>query len=136
MSMLGRLYRGENDIDFKKWWRRGLVFSAILIVISVLSLFTRGLNLGIDFEGGISWEIKAPGVSVGEARSALAGVGEGGAKIQQVGTDILRVQAPSESAAKSVEVSQTLADLAGGQISDVSVSTVGPSWGKEITKSA
>ena len=36
MSSLGRLYRGENDINFKKWWRRGLVLSSILVVISVL----------------------------------------------------------------------------------------------------
>jgi preprotein translocase subunit SecF len=136
MSKLGRLYRGENDIAFQKWWRRGLIFSAILIVISVLSLFTRGLNLGIDFEGGVSWEGKAPGVSVTEARSALGNVGESGAKIQQVGTDIIRVQAPAGSTEKSIEVAQTLADLAGAPLSDVSVSTVGPSWGKEITRSA
>ena len=64
MSSLRRLYRGENDIDFVKWWRRGLILSAVLIVISVVSLFTRGLNLGIDFEGGVSWEVKAPGASV------------------------------------------------------------------------
>ncbi len=92
MSAIGRLYRGDNDINFVKWWRRGLVLSAVLIVISVASLFTRGLNLGIDFEGGVSWEVKAPGVSVSEARSALDGVGEGQAKIQIVGTDTLRVQ--------------------------------------------
>ena len=62
MSAIRRLYRGENDINFVKWWRRGLILSALLIVISVLSLFTRGLNFGIDFEGGVSWEVKAPGV--------------------------------------------------------------------------
>jgi preprotein translocase subunit SecF len=136
MSSLGRLYRGENDINFTKWWRRGLILSSLLIVISVLSLFTRGLNLGIDFEGGVSWEVKAPGVSVTDARNALGSVGESSAKIQQVGTDIIRVQAPAGSAEKSIQVSQTLADMAGSSIGDVSVSTVGPSWGKEITKSA
>ena len=136
MRALLRLYRGENDINFTKWWRRGLIFSAVLILISLTSLFTRGLNLGIDFEGGVSWEVKAPGVSVSDARAALGNVGEGEAKIQIVGTDTVRVQASADSNGKQQEVSQTLADLAGVQAADVNVSTVGPSWGKEITKSA
>ncbi len=136
MSAIGRLYRGENDINFVKWWRRGLILSAVLIVISIVSLFTRGLNLGIDFEGGVSWEVKAPGVSVSEARSALDSVGEGQAKIQIVGTDTLRVQGSAASDGKQAEVRQVLADLARTDPSEVTVSTVGPSWGKEITKSA
>jgi len=136
MSAIRRLYRGENDINFVKWWRRGLILSALLIVISVLSLFTRGLNFGIDFEGGVSWEVKAPGVSVVDARSALDSVGEGQAKIQIVGTDTLRVQGPASSDGKQDDVRQVLADLAKTDTSEVTVSTVGPSWGKEITKSA
>ena len=136
MSALRRLYRSENNINFVRWWRRGLILSSALILISIVSLFTRGLNLGIDFEGGVSWEIKAPGVSVSQARSTLEGVGEGGAKIQQVGTNIIRVQGPAADPDHRTQVSQTLADLAGAQINDVSVSDVGPSWGKEITKSA
>ncbi|MGZ4681310.1 MAG: protein translocase subunit SecF [Acidimicrobiales bacterium] len=136
MSAIGRLYRGENDINFVKWWRRGLILSAVLIVVSVLSLFTRGLNLGIDFEGGVSWEVKAPGVSVSDARAALDGVGEGQAKIQIVGTETLRVQGAASSDGKQEEVRQVLADLAKADPAEVTISTVGPSWGKEITKSA
>ena len=51
MSGIIRLYRGQNDIAFPKWWKRALVVSAVLILISVASFFTRGLNLGIDFVG-------------------------------------------------------------------------------------
>ena len=97
MSWLTRLNRGDTDIDFLKVWKRTLIVSAVLVVISVLSLFARGLNLGIDFEGGVSWEVSAPGVSVSEARDALASVGEGNAKIQIVGSDIVRVQGPEAS---------------------------------------
>jgi len=136
MNAIRRLLRGENDIDFPKWWKRGLIFSAVLVVVSVVSLATRGLNLGIDFEGGISWEVSAPGVSVSDARSALAAVGEDGAKIQIVGLDILRVQGPAASQDHQDEVRQKLADLSGASVAEVSVSTVGPSWGNEITKSA
>jgi preprotein translocase subunit SecF len=136
MSGFNRLVRGETRIDFLLWWKRTLALSAVLVVISVGALFFRGLNLGIDFEGGVSWEVSAPGVSVSEARDALDPVGEGSAKIQTVGSDILRVQGPEATPEHEAEVRATLAELAGTDVGEVSVSTVGASWGSDITESA
>ena len=136
MSALRRFYDGQTRIDFLKWWKRGLVLSAVLVVVSIVSLSTRGLNLGIDFEGGVSWEVSAPGVSVPEAREQLASVGLDGAKIQIVGSDILRVQGPETTPEAEAEVRQVLAELAGVDVGEVSVSTVGASWGGDITESA
>ncbi|HEY5153716.1 MAG TPA: protein translocase subunit SecF [Acidimicrobiales bacterium] len=136
MSAIRRLIRGENEIAFAKWWRRGLILSTVLIIISILSLFTRGLNLGIDFEGGVSVEGKAPGISVAQAQDAMNAIGVAGAKIQIIGTDTLRVQVTAEQEPKKDDIRQSLATLAGSQTSDFSVSTVGPSWGQEITRSA
>ena len=136
MSALRRLYRGENEINFSRWWRRGLSLSAVLILVSLLSLFTRGLNLGIDFEGGVSVEGKAPGITVSETQDALANIGISTAKVQIIGTDTLRVQVASDQEPKKDDIRQTLATLAGSDPSDFSVSTVGPSWGQEITHSA
>jgi preprotein translocase subunit SecF len=136
MTGFQRLLRGETRIDFLKWWRLTLALSGILLLVSVGALVFRGLNLGIDFEGGVSWEVSAPGVSVSEVRDALEPVGEGSAKIQTVGSDILRVQGPEASPEHEGEVRQVLADLAGTDVGDVSVSSVGASWGSDITESA
>lgn len=136
MSVLGRLNRGETNINFVKWWRYSLVASGALVIISIGSLFLQGLNLGIDFKGGVSWEVKAPGVSVDEARDALSAVGEGSAKIQIVGTDTLRVQGPESTLEHEIEVRRALADLAETDPANVSVSTVGASWGGDVTRSA
>jgi preprotein translocase subunit SecF len=136
MNWMSRINRGQTNIDFLVWWKRGLAISAVLVIASIVSLTTRGLNLGIDFEGGVSWEVLAPGVSVEEARSELESVGEGEAKIQIVGSDVLRVQGPESTPEHTVEVRQTLADLAGTDVSEVSVSTVGASWGSDVTASA
>jgi preprotein translocase subunit SecF len=136
MSALGRLNRGETNINFIKWWRRGLAFSAVLIIISIASLSLRGLNLGIDFEGGVSWEVQAPGVSVSDARVALDAVGEGQAKVQSVGTDIIRVQGSESTLEHQADVRRALAEVAGTDVSNVSISTVGASWGGDITRSA
>jgi preprotein translocase subunit SecF len=136
VTAIRRAARGENAIDFAPWWKRGLILSAVLVVVSLLSLFTRGLNLGIDFEGGTSWEVSAPGVSVSDTRDALEGVGQEQAKIQIVGTDIVRVQVDTSDPDTQGEVRQVLADTAGVDVAEVNVSTVGPSWGDEITESA
>jgi len=135
MSALSRLYRGQNDVWFPKWWKRALVCSGILILVSVISLATRGLNLGIDFVGGVSWQVKAPGVSVEHARSQLGVVAGSGTKIQTIGDSIL-VEAPKASSAKVDQVRQILADLGHTSTSQVNVSTVGPSWGKDISHKA
>lgn len=140
MIAIRRVARGENAIDFTKWWKRGLILSGVLLLISVGSLFTRGLNLGIDFEGGTSWEVTAPDVSVGQARDVLEPLGEGSAKIQVVsapgGAQIIRVQSSVNDPETQTKVRDALAELGGTQASEVSVSTVGPSWGAEITRSA
>ncbi len=136
MSGFGRLNRGETNIDFLRWWKVGLAVSGVLIVVSIGSLFIRGLNLGIDFKGGVSWEVNAPGVSVEQTRSALDAVGEGAAKIQIVGQDIIRVQGPESTPEHTAEVTQTLARLANTDPANVSFSTVGASWGGDVTRSA
>jgi preprotein translocase subunit SecF len=135
MSVLTRLYRGQTNVYFPKWWKRALVFSGILIFVSVLSLATRGLNLGIDFVGGVSWQVKAPGVSVEHARSQLGVIVGSGTKIQTVGNSIL-VEAPKATAGKTDQVRDILAKLGHTQSSQVNVSTVGPSWGKDISRKA
>ncbi len=139
MIALRRVARGENAIDFTRWWPRALVLSAVLIVISLGSLFTRGLNMGIDFEGGTAWEVTSS-ATVSETREVLEPLGQGSAKIQTVssagGNQSVRVQSGEVGPEEQAEVRQALADMAGVDVSEVSVSTVGPSWGAEITRSA
>ena len=57
MSLLKTLYRGDTNVDFRPLWRRSVVISGSLVVISLLLLLVRGLNLSIDFEGGGVWEV-------------------------------------------------------------------------------
>ena len=47
------VFKKTTRIDFLGKRRYAYVFSAVLILISIGSLLTSGLNLGIDFPGGI-----------------------------------------------------------------------------------
>jgi len=136
MSIAGRLYRAEQQFDFPALWKKALIASALVVAVSLGSLVFRGLNLGIEFEGGTSWEVIAPDVSVAEARDALAGTGAAAGKIQTLGADSIRVRADIDDAADAAEVTQALATLAEVGIGEVSVTTVGPSWGDQITDKA
>jgi len=135
MSVLNKLASFENDIDFVRLWRIGAAISAVLMVVCVGALVVRGLNLGIDFEGGTSWEVEAPDVSVSDTRDAIPAAVQN-AKIQIVGTDVIRVQAEPADEEEVRAVTTALAELAGVDRTDVSVSTVGPTWGDEISSKA
>jgi preprotein translocase subunit SecF len=136
MSVLKQMASYEDDIDFRRLWRIGMVISLVLVLLAGGALVLRGLNLGIDFEGGTAWEVEAPDTSVGDARDALGTVGAANAKIQFVGGDVLRVQAEPTGGDEVREVTEALAELTGTEVRDVSVSTVGPTWGDEISSSA
>ncbi len=135
-SLAHRLYHGDTTFDFvgrRKVW---FIFSAVVILAGLISLGTQGLNLGIDFEGGTSWEVPAPGVSVAETRDAVRPLGLGDATIQIVGDDRVRVVSDNVSIEEQQRISDALAAVAGADISAVSVNDVGPSWGQAVTNKA
>lgn len=138
MSFLGALYANQTNIDFRRLWRYSTIVSGSLVVLTVLLLLLRGLNLSIDFEGGGVWTVPVPeGVTVSDGREA-AGLAE--ARVQLVadpdGGNFIRVQAGTEAVDQSQQVVEGLAKLGGVSTDEVSVSTVGPTWGSQITAKA
>ena len=68
-----RLVPDNTRIQFMRGRIMGLVVSAILSTASVVLFFYPGLNLGIDFSGGVVMEVRTPGpADFGQIRAALA----------------------------------------------------------------
>ncbi|MEY4361897.1 MAG: putative protein-export rane protein SecF, partial [Actinomycetota bacterium] len=138
----GRLYHGETGIDFYGRRRRGFILSIALIVISLISLFTKGINLGLDFEGGVAWQVPSSQTfGEDETRSVLDqnGVETSNAKIQKLQSgsqEFVRVQVGDQSLEVRQKVQQELAAAAGVDPTEVSVSSVSSSWGRAITEKA
>jgi preprotein translocase subunit SecF len=136
-----RLFLGQTAIDF--WghrWRYFLI-SLVLIAISALSLGLRGLNFGIDFEGGVAFDIPAGEISVSEARSILEAHGIDGsdAKIEERDStqgDLIKVQIKEIPEDVRISLQEAFADTAGVDPADVSVAAVSSSWGEQITRKA
>jgi preprotein translocase subunit SecF len=132
MGYLARIHRGENAIDFPRLWRPAIILSAILMLAGVASFVTRGINWSIEFEGGTLWEVRAPDVSVAEARDFMQPLGEGEAKIQIVNGNTLRIQSQLKDPTRANEIKTELEKL--GPVD--TVNSVGPTWGGEITRKA
>jgi preprotein translocase subunit SecF len=138
MNLITRLYRGETSFDFVGAKRTWLMISLTLVIVSVLVITIFGLNLSLDFKGGVAVEAPNPNnASVAEMRSALEKLGLGDAKIQELagGAD-LRVQVGALSSSESETFQQTVADVTGSAVNEISLNQVGPTFGAEITKRA
>ncbi|HEX9993755.1 MAG TPA: protein translocase subunit SecF [Acidimicrobiales bacterium] len=134
-----RLYHGETTFDFngRRWV--GFAISGTVLLISVLSLFTRGLNLGIDFEGGVVWEVPAEnGLTVDDVRDVVTPFGLEDARIQTLSGgegERVRVQAGPQGEQEDA-ITSALAEAAEVDSEDIGFTSVGPSWGEEITDKA
>ena len=138
-SLWQRLYHGETTFEFVGRFRRWALISTVLIAIGLVSLVSRGLNLGIDFEGGVVWETPAGSASVDDTLDAMGDQGLEGLTVQSLTSDSgtrLRVEAEPVDIDKAEEVTTALAELTGSEPDEVSLTSVGPSWGDEISEKA
>ncbi|HUR48364.1 MAG TPA: protein translocase subunit SecF [Acidimicrobiales bacterium] len=136
MGVGHRMYYGETNIDFVGKARRSFLLSGVILLAGLISLIFQGLNFGIEFQGGTAWEMSNVHVTVDEARSALRPLGLGDSTIQLIGGDTLRVQAEPEKEETVGKVRDALAKVADIKPEQVSISEIGPSWGKAITQKA
>jgi preprotein translocase subunit SecF len=77
-------YHERTNFQFIKHTRRWVILSGTLIALSLLLVVVRGLNFGIDFEGGTSWQVTVQGgksAKVAQVRDILKPLGFGDAKV-------------------------------------------------------
>ena len=137
----GRLYRGETTFDFIGKRIFGLTVSLIIVLAGAVSLVFQGLELGIDFRGGVAWEVPAGSLTDQDARDVLGAnnVEASNAKIQFLtGSElqVMRVQVGDQPEAIRLAVQQSFAELAKVEVEEVSVASVSSSWGRSITEKA
>jgi preprotein translocase subunit SecF len=137
----GRLYRGQTSLDFYGRRHIGLIASGVLLVITVASLFTRELNLGIDFEGGIVWDVPASSFTIEDAEDILRenGISPTEAQIQERGSDsgdLIKIQVADQPTEVREELRSAFAESAAVNPDEISVNAVSSTWGREITEKA
>jgi len=128
-----------RHINFMGMRRVTATVSAVLILVSIVALVTRGLNFGIDFTGGVLLEAGYPeSANLVEIRETLAANDFGSAQVQNFGTakDVLIRMLPLEGVNNAQLGEQILGLL---QESNPGVELrriefVGPQVGEELTE--
>ncbi len=128
----------KTSIDFLGKRNLALGLSALLILISIFSLYSRGLNLGIDFTGGYLIEAGySKPVELNALREALENSDYSDAVVQHFGTsrDVLVRIAPQEgvnSARISDEVLSILKSSSTDTVEMRRIEFVGPQVGEQL----
>lgn len=129
----------DTRIDFMGKRKIALVVSALLILFSIGSLATRGLNFGIDFTGGTLVEVGyQQSVELTPVRNGLSEAGFADAIVQHFGTakDVLVRLPPREGQTTAEISSRALAALEkiAPDMTMRRVEFVGPQVGEELTE--
>lgn len=135
-----KLVPDNTSIPFMRMRMIGIVLSFGLALLSAASLYYKGLNFGIDFEGGILIEIGAEQpVELSPLRSALGTLNLGDVAIQNFGAPedvLIRIQRQEGEADAQMAAVEQVQELVSGVIpGDVSyrrVEFVGPKVSGEL----
>jgi len=137
-SLGGRLYRGEVSYDFVGHKRRWYAISGAILLISIVALFTRGLDFSVDFKGGAVFQFSAPAATQSQVQETVSQEGINGAVVQQLtgklGNKSWQVQTDTLTSQQTFKVENALTSELGA--TDMSTSFVGASWGGQITTKA
>jgi preprotein translocase subunit SecF len=149
VSVWRRLYRGETDIDFIGRRRLWFAISGAVLLVSVLSLVTKNLNYGIEFEGGV--QIQAPIAEngplggadeiaiIGAIRDAAEPFGAGDLQVQVTAEDPRTVIVQTKEVAdpdRQDRLVEAVAEAAGTDVAATDSQRIGSRWGAEVTSKA
>jgi preprotein translocase subunit SecF len=137
------LFNPNANVDFVSKLKPFGLLSALLMVGSLVLLFTKGLNFGVDFTGGAEMTVQLPQAwSISDLRTTAEEGGLKGAKIVQIGEPkdaqyLVRVQGDENNInAVSNQLEGALSKkLKSGEFQILKVDLVGPQAGSSLRMS-
>jgi preprotein translocase subunit SecF len=138
----GRLYRGEVKVEFVARQRLWYTISGAILVISVAALVVFGLNFSVDFKGGSVYQFAAGSSTISQVRQTVGGAGGGSDAIVQKITPLgggaakWQVQTHPLTVKQQNSVQSAISDKFGVPQNAISVTSIGASWGSQISQKA
>ena len=133
MFKINNLIPYNSNYSFMDYRKLFIIISLILILFSIILIFFKGLNLGIDFKGGTLIEVNTKDSNIRELRSILSSEFND-VSLQEFGnseTIIIRLQ--NESNIESIETLKQVKNLISNKVSEFRRSEfVGPTISSEL----
>jgi len=129
----------NTKFNFCKYRYVALFISTAYILVALVMLTSKGMNWGIDFQGGIVFEIKAYNKDISQIRSTFKDLGYQNARIQTVGNKqnyLIKILPQGDvSHLEAIEtIKHQLISQVGGNIEFRKVDYVGPKIGAILIK--
>lgn len=140
-SFTHALYTGEISYGFIQRRKVWYTITAVVIIISFIGLLVRGLNLGIEFKGGVQFRAPAHVATstIDDVRKSVLSSGTpdmDATEVVSLGSDAVQVQTRALNNDETTKVQEAIAKATGTKMSSVTYSKVGSQWGEQITGKA
>jgi preprotein translocase SecF subunit len=136
---LVKLIPDDTKFDFVANRFIGFGIDGVLVIATIASLWLQGLNLGIDFTGGVIVEARhEEPINVGQLRESVNTLGFGEVTIQSFGADntvLIRVQPSAQTEGHEQEVADAIKGGLGAGFTIDRIEAVGPKVSGELFQS-
>jgi preprotein translocase SecF subunit len=127
-------------INFNKFYKLFNLISTALVVISILLLFFKGLNFGVDFKGGTLIELRANDnkINIASLRASFNNMNLGDVNIKKFGNDkdfLIKIEQRDTSSNAIEIIKKDLTNAIGNSFNFRRVENVGPKVSAELLKS-
>jgi preprotein translocase subunit SecF len=127
-------------INFNKFYKLFNLISLSLVLASVLLLFFKGLNFGVDFKGGTLIELRSndKNINVTSLRQSFNKMNLGDFNVKKFGNDndfLIKIEKKDASANAIEVIKKDLTSSLGGSFNFRRVENVGPKVSSELLKS-
>ena len=130
----------NNKINFSKFFSVANIFSLLAVVISILFLFFKGLNYGVDFKGGTLLEIRIENknIQIQDIRSSLNMPELGDVNVKQFGEEgdfLIKFEKNANENTKFItSLKNSISKKINSAVNFRRVETVGPKVSSELLK--
>ena len=130
-----------KNINFVSQFKKANIISIILFTLSILLVFFKGLNYGIDFKGGTLIELRTEkSIKASSIRDTLSSMNLGDVNVKKFGKDgdyLIKVEQKESNNNKLIpEIKKKLIDNLNSEIDFRRVENVGPKVSAELLESS
>ena len=138
----GKLYRGEVSVEFVARKRLWYSISGAILAVSIIAVAVFGLNFSVDFKGGSVYQFAAGSSTITQVRQTVSAAGGGQDAIVQKITPLgggaakWQIQTRPLTVQQQDSVMSALSHKFGVPQNAISQTSIGASWGSQISKKA